>query len=236
MAHIAEDDPATGAHVTFHSGFFWAIETASGEPFNDAQVSALASAFRLVGPPHARVMDQPLLALAFAQIADFFRRTWPDLLRTNGCLFPLPPLALPSGALGYAYLAAWPALLAELERHGVWATGPVLDARAAPATPRSRRGGSAVLRCRLLFDPARVGPSSGHTWLERPWPGMLALGEPASVPLKLLLGAAGTRRRWASASRCTRVARGAGRGGVRSGRHRAGRSSRRRARCTGGRS
>jgi hypothetical protein len=43
MAHIAEDHPATGAHVTFHGGFFWAIETASGEPFNDAQVWALAT-------------------------------------------------------------------------------------------------------------------------------------------------------------------------------------------------
>ncbi|MBV9354780.1 MAG: hypothetical protein JO023_04570, partial [Chloroflexi bacterium] len=186
MAHLAGDHLDTGAHVTFNSGLFCAIETTNGEPFYDAQVRALASTFRVVGPPHARLMDQPLLALAFAQIADFFGRTWPYLLRTNGCMFPLPPLALPSGALGYVYLRAWPALLVELEHRGISATGPVLDATATAANPRSRhRNDAPLLRCRLMFDPTRVGPSDGQMWVERPGPGMLALGRPTSTGISM---------------------------------------------------
>jgi hypothetical protein len=36
--HHRRPHRATGARVTFNSGFFWAIETHSEEPFNDARV------------------------------------------------------------------------------------------------------------------------------------------------------------------------------------------------------
>ena len=157
----------------------------AASPSTTVQVRALATAFRIVGPPHAHQVDQPSLAVAFAQVADFFERSWPDLLTTSGCTFPLPPLALPSGALGYVYLAAWPALQVELERQGVEATGPILDAGKVLATPRSRRGGAPALCFRLVFDPARVGPTSGYAWIERPGPGALALGDRASTGVSM---------------------------------------------------
>jgi hypothetical protein len=122
---MAEDPPgSTTAKVSFESGFLWRIEAPRGAALDQAQLLALRDALREVGRLHAARMEHPPLTLSFAHTADILARRVRDLARTSACTLPLAPLAVPSGAMGYLHLSAWPALRAALDQRGIAAEGP----------------------------------------------------------------------------------------------------------------
>jgi hypothetical protein len=174
------ETPSQGTTASFNSGFCWRIEVPDERPFDRELLLALRDTFRQAGQLQAARMEHPPLRLSFSHAADMLGRLWPGLLRASACTLPLAPLALPSGAMGYLHLSAWPLLLAALEERGVTADGSAVNAGARRAAPdRATRGRPPRVRFRLQFDPERVGPLEENTDLGRPpAPTALELGAP----------------------------------------------------------
>jgi hypothetical protein len=155
------------------SGFRWVLEVPAGQQFDEPLVLALKDTFATVAEPHARAMELPFLAVQFSLTAQMMTRLKGDLLRSYQLTFPVEPLGVPSGRLGYAHLAAWPALRAALARRGVVADGPLVAAAPGPSDSRSRLP---RLRAHLYFEPSDVGVARPISWGDHPPPTAVELG------------------------------------------------------------
>lgn len=166
----------TEASVVFGSGFVWDIELLRGERIGETPVLALRDAFRAVGHSHAGQTAVSGVQREFARLGELLMRMKPEFVAANGCTLPLSPLGVSSAALAQLHLSAWPALQAELEGRGVLAEGPAQAGIERREVGPSGREQAPLLRCRLFFDAALVGPTDAFMWTKKPAQTAVELG------------------------------------------------------------